>query len=444
MDLLYSALLALAAVLTSPFWLLRMLRYGKYRAGLKERLGNVPERLRDSEQRPTIWVHAVSVGELMAVSGLIGDLQQRFPSHRVVISTTTMTGQKLARERFGENNAFYFPLDFAFAVRPHLRALRPELVVIAETEFWPNFLRLAKDGGARVAVVNARISDRSFPRYLRFRGWIQAVLRRVDLFLAQSEEDQRRLLEIGAPAERVQVSGNLKFDTPFAAEMPIVASVRAGIEREHAGPVLVCGSTVEGEEAMLLRSFTAIRERYASAVLVLAPRHTERFEAVADQLASSRIAFRRRSQWNPGDPIAGGVFLLDSLGELSSMYALADVAFVGGSLVPKGGHNILEAAQHGRAIIVGPHTENFRDIIALFRRANAVVVTGAGDLTRTFLDLLADGGARAGLGQRARDVLRMQSGATARTVAALESLLRSAAPNAVSAPKPKVSPPVQT
>src|SRR6266849_9872253 len=198
---LYSALLAFFLVLTLPYWLVQMMRHGKYRAGLRQRFGAVPPTLADHTKNgsPTIWVHAVSVGEVVASSAVIASLRKTFPSHRVLISTTTSTGQKLAAQRFGAENVFYFPLDFAFAVRPYLDALRPELVVVAETEFWPNFLRLAKRSGARIAVINCRISDRSFPGYKRFRFWLPRLLEKtlanVDVFLAQTEEDRRRLGE---------------------------------------------------------------------------------------------------------------------------------------------------------------------------------------------------------------------------------------------------------
>src|SRR6266852_2437224 len=227
MYLLYSALLAIGLLVSLPYWLLQMLGRGKYRAGLRERLGRVSARLGEQPSRPSIWVHAVSVGEVLAVSGLVGELQRHFPQHRVVVSTTTNTGQKLACTRFGEENVFYFPLDFAFAIRPYLGLLRPELIVIAETEFWPNFLRLTKASGAAIAVGNARISDRSWRGYHRFRFLLRQFLQNIDLFLAQTNEDSRRLQDIGAPPQRIQVSGNLKFDFAPASPPPIVASLRS-------------------------------------------------------------------------------------------------------------------------------------------------------------------------------------------------------------------------
>jgi 3-deoxy-D-manno-octulosonic-acid transferase len=439
----YSALVAVALLISSPVWVFRLLRYSKYRAGFAERFGRVPQRLRDSQHRPTIWVHAVSVGEVLAVSGLISELQQRAPSYRIAVSTTTATGQTLARDRFGAADVFYFPIDFAFAVRPYLQALRPELIVVAETEFWPNFLRLARQSGARIAVVNARISDRSFPRYRRFHALIAPVLRNISLFLAQGDEDLRRLIEIGAPEKRVQVSGNLKFDLKPATEAPLLAELKSALL--NIGPVFVCGSTVEGEEPILLRAFTVVRERYPNALMILAPRHPERFAQVAELIAASGIKFWRRSQWNAAEPLGPGLFLLDTIGELASTYQLAAIAFVGGSLVAKGGHNILEAAQHGSAIVVGPHTENFRDMVTLFRRAGAVVVASADELAPTFLSLLADKARCRGLGARAREILRANAGATARTVSALQSLLRKRAVSAADrAAASEISPRLET
>src|ERR1700735_3634549 len=278
--LLYSLALALGMLLSLPYWLYQILRHGKYRSGLAERLGAVPARLTNdraaSPARRVIWVHAVSLGEVLAVSGLVEQMRRSFPQHRVLISTTTDTGQELARKRFGEENVFYFPMDFAFAVRPYLGFLRPELVVLAETEFWPNFLRLAHAAGARIAIVNARISDRSWPNYRRFRRLLRHVLSNVDIFLTQTPEDAARLTAIGAQQSRVQVTGNLKFDTTPPALLPIVESLRRSFVETSAGPVLVCGSTTEGEEPLLLKAFENLLKTYPRAVMILAPRPPQR------------------------------------------------------------------------------------------------------------------------------------------------------------------------
>src|SRR5207302_51206 len=319
---LYSSLLALGLLVTLPYWLLHMLRHGKYRSGLAERLGKVPHRLNipDAGRKSIIWVHAVSVGEVLAVSRLITEMQARFPKYHVLVSTTTDTGQRLARERFGASNVFYFPLDLGFAIAPYLEKVRPPLVIVAETELWPNFFRLAKRSGAKLAVVNARISDRSFSGYRRFRFLLTDVLKQIDLFLAQADTDRSRLVEIGAPAKRVQVSGNLKFDVSAPSPPPIAASLRTAFEHTGAGPV-----------------------------------------------------------------------------------------FVGGSLVEHGGHTILAPAQYGVPVVIGPHYENFRDMVDLFRAADAIRVVGPAELPLCFVDLLSDETERAAIGRRALETARRQT-----------------------------------
>ncbi|HLW51958.1 MAG TPA: 3-deoxy-D-manno-octulosonic acid transferase [Candidatus Angelobacter sp.] len=430
MYIVYSLLLACALLVSLPWWLFQLVRLGKYRAGLAERLGFVPPRLRAQIKSGSIWIHAVSVGEVLAVSRLITELQAANPHTPVFVSTTTATGQKLARERFGDSQVFYAPLDFGFAVRAYLHVLKPTLLVLAETEFWPNLLRRSREGGAALAIVNARVSDRSFPRYSRFRWFFARVLAGVDLFLAQTKDDAARLRAIGAPAERVEVSGNLKFDVRDSAGSPLQESLRQAIGK--GSRVIVCGSTSEGEEQMLLAAFAQILKAYPSAVMVLAPRHPERFDAVARLVSESGLPLLRRSTWSqptqPGPalaPVGGSVFLLDSIGELASVYALADVAFVGGSLLPgTGGHNILEPAQHGVPILVGPNTFNFREIVKIFEHGSALAVVSESNLAQQLNRLLADPAARQKMGARARELFVENSGATARTLHALESLLR--------------------
>jgi 3-deoxy-D-manno-octulosonic-acid transferase len=418
----YSALLGIFLLVTLPYWLLQMLRHGKYREGLRERFGAVPARLAESGGRRVIWVHAVSVGEVVATGGVVEALRGEFPQHRVVVSTTTSTGQKLAVKKFGAKDVFYFPLDFGFAVRPYLEALRPELCVIAETEFWPNFLRQAKRRGARIAVVNCRISDRSLPGYRRLRFWLPRVLANVDLFLAQTEEDQRRLVQIGAPAAKTSISGNLKFDVARPLMPSIAASLRASFDQTAAGPVLVCGSTLDEEEGLLLSAFRNILATHTKAVMILAPRHPERFLEVATMVEQLGFRVWRRSLWS-GEPLAGGVLLLDSIGELGALYSLATVAFVGGSLVPRGGHNILEPAMYGVPIVTGNHYENFRDIVNYFLSRNAVRVVGMAELALLFMELIEKTEERIKLGRNALAALDAQRGATGRTVEALKGLM---------------------
>jgi len=428
MYIVYSLLLGFAALISLPWWLLQMARLGKYRAGFSERMGRVPPRLRQGNASGSIWIHAVSVGEVLAISQLVGELTRREPQRQIFVSTTTATGQALARQRFGEKRVFYMPLDFGFCLRPYFESLRPELLILAETEFWPNLLHLAKKNGVRIAVANARISDRSFPRYRRFRWFFSRVLSDIDLFLAQTEEDAGRLKQVGARAERVAVSGNLKFDIRLSGESPIVSQLRNAITAN--APVLVCGSTTEGEEELVLPAFRQLLQQFPETVMILAPRHPERFEKVAGLVVSSGLTLTRRSTWvlESGSIPPGSIFLLDSVGELAAVYALADVAFVGGSLVPLGGHNILEPAQHGVAVLTGSHTFNFREIVRIFQQSRGQQGAGlrivtAENLGATFSELFRNPEERKKLGQRARELFIANTGATSRTVAALQPLL---------------------
>ncbi len=435
MYFLYSLALIAWLALASPYWLYQMLRHGKYRSSLAARLGRVPDHIKERGTRPVIWIHAVSVGEVLAIAELAQELRRRYPRCRVVLSTTTDTGQELAKKRFGAENVFYFPLDLAFAVRPYMQALRPVLVVIAETEFWPTFFRLAGESGARIAIVNARISDRSFSGYRRVRHWLKRVLEGVSIFLTQTEEDRRRLLEIGAPEERVTVAGNLKFDAPAPGPSELLERLRREFARADTFPVLVCGSTVEGEESLLLRAFEILLCGHPRAVMVLAPRHPERFDRVAGLLREIGLRSWRRSEWKESEHrVAGGVFLLDSIGELAPLYAVATVAFIGGSLAPRGGHNILEAARCGVPVLVGPHTENFREMVNLFRDAGALRVVGTAELPLALTELVENAAARQEMGRRALQVMNTQSGATERTLTALARLLDAVAPESVREP----------
>lgn len=422
MYLLYSLLLACVAVLALPWWGLQLLRLQKYRAGFKERIGRVPARLQREAGMGCVWVHAVSVGEVLAITHLAAELKKAFPRHQLFVSTTTLTGQQLARQRFGADCVFYLPLDFGFTLRPYLRFLRPDLLVLAETEFWPNLLHLAHQGGVRVAIVNARISDRSFPRYRRFKAFFARVLSNVDLFLPQTAGDAERLTAIGAQADAVHVSGNLKFDIRLSAGSGLVQALRQAISQET--PVIVCGSTTAGEEELVLAAYRQVLQRFPSTVMVLAVRHPERFDKVAALVESSGLKMVRRSAWSgAAGSLSGCVFLLDTVGELASVYELAHVAFVGGSLVPLGGHNILEPAQHGVAILTGPHTFNFREMVRIFAEGGGLKTVSAENLGEQLISLLENSAEREALGRRAKELFLENTGATARTIAALKALM---------------------
>ena len=421
----------MALVAAAPWWLWRMATTQKYREGLLERLGLVPARLGKAldglgRERPIIWLHAVSVGEVLAASRLIGELERDFPGHHLVISTTTRTGQELARERFGGNRVFYCPLDLPWAVRAYLNALQPRLLVLAETEFWPNLLSGCFRREIPVAVVNARISDRSWPRYRRLRWLWRPFLERLDRVLTQSETDGERLKAIGCRPERTSVAGNLKFDVRAAEEAEAARVLKALAPDLR---LIVAGSTLEGEEAALVEAWPRLLEADPQLVLVLAPRHPERFGAVAALLDKSGVAWVKRSDWRsqPAGSLKplrpGEIVLLDTIGELASVYSLAAVAFVGGSVVPGGGHNPLEPAQFGVPIVMGPHYSNFRAITDDLRSHNAVRIAPKEDLAGTLIVLLQNSAAAAAMGERARQVFDQQAGATGRCVDALRELL---------------------
>ena len=424
--ILYTSALFVALVLGLPYWLLAMATSGKYREGLSERLGWVPDRLREGDARRTIWVHAVSVGEVLAASRLVNELSACAPQYRVLLSTTTRTGQRLARERTGATRAFYFPLDFPWIVRRYLRVLDPVLLVLVETELWPNLLTACRQAAIPVAVVNGRISDRSLSRYLRFRRVWTKILSGISIVLAQSQEDVKRMKAIGAPAGRVSFAGNLKFDVRSAEPAPITRTLR---EKLPSGiRVLVCGSTLEGEEEILLDAFQQLLKTIPDCVMILAPRHPERFGRVAQLLKNRNQQCVRRSNWmkRPAKIKPGTVVLLDSIGELASVYALASVAFVGGSLVPAGGHNPLEPAQFAVPVVMGNHYANFRAIIDTLLQAEALKLATTETLVPMLENLLTDDEAANALGVRALEVFHHESGATGRAVTALLGLLPTA------------------
>lgn len=445
---LYSALLVLALVVSSPWWIWQMLTNERYQEGLRERLGRVPQRLRDavtgySEKRRVLWVHAVSVGEVLAASRLVSDLdaklRKRKESWRVVVSTTTRTGQALARERFGADRVFYFPLDFAFAVRAYLKLLNPAALVLMESEIWPRVRHECGQAAIPVIVVNARVSDRSFERAMAFRKWWSPVLEQVDLWLTQSEEDARRLVAMGARAETVRPIGNVKYDVRAPKESRVAALIK---EAAGGRPIVVAGSTTEeeagnrvaSEELAVLRAWRpGVADEPLNALLVLAPRHPERFPAVEALVLEFRYALV--SKWLARESVRETlghrgdkpreVVVLDTIGDLAAVYGVADVAFVGGSLVKRGGHNPLEPAQFGIPVVMGPSYENFRDIVWTMEKANAIrIVQNTEELGTAFSELLTNRKAAVAMGERARTVFERQQGATGRAVEAILAVLQ--------------------
>ena len=417
---LYSLALVLALALAAPYYLWKGRASGHHLRTLRERLGRLPPALATGE--PSIWVHAVSVGEVLAARGLVDALRARFPSRRVVVSTTTPTGHAVARQALGADGLFFNPIDLPWAVRRVLAGVNPSLLVLVETELWPNLIHEAHRRGARIALVNGRLSPRSFPRYLRVRALLARILRQVDLFLMQGEAHAERARRIGAPPGRVRVTGNLKFDALGDAAP---SAAMAALLGDGSGPPLwVAGSTAPGEEEAVLRAFVRAREAAPSLRLLVAPRHPDRGAEVSSLAERAGHHVARRSAIAAGAWRGGDVLVLDTLGELSAAYAFATVVFVGGSLVPAGGHNILEAAVAARPVVVGPHMENFQEIADDFRAAGALVrVSGPGELGETVARLLQNSEERERLGARAREMVVKSRGALGATVEALAGLL---------------------
>jgi 3-deoxy-D-manno-octulosonic-acid transferase len=425
MMVVYSALLLAVLVVGTPYWLVRMVTSGRYRQGLAGRLGLISDDLRAAVAgRQVVWIHAVSVGEVMAATQLIRELRTALPGWVIAVSTTTATGQRLAKERLPESPVFYFPLDFAFVIRRYLDVLHPNLLILMESELWPNLIDQCASRGVPVAVVNARISDRSLPRYLRLRRLWRPLLAQISLYLAQSEENAARWVRIGAPEDRVRVSGNLKYDIKAAGASSLVEPLRERLP--EGAPVIICGSTLEGEEKMLVEAWPALLATEPRAVMVLAPRHPDRFAAVAELVRSSGFAMLRASAFREG-PIAiepRSIFLLDTIGDLASVYSLGTVAFVGGSLVPAGGHNPLEPAQFGVPVVMGPSYENFRDIVDAMLLHDSIRIVMAAGLSDALVAMLRSRDDAQTLGERGRAFFEAQAGATARTVQALLELMQ--------------------
>jgi 3-deoxy-D-manno-octulosonic-acid transferase len=441
---LYSLLTAAGVLLLSPYFLLRGLIRGKGLSNIPERLGwtfppELSGRAANGSGEKSIWIHAVSVGEVLAVLPFVRQLKQEYGRLRLVVSTTTTTGQKVARERMPFVDAiFYFPLDWRGPVRRALAATRASAVIIVETEIWPNFLRECRRTRVPVIFVNGRLSERSqrgFQRALLFSGgalagFLKRILRDATLFLMQSEADARRLTALGAPPKRVVVTGNLKYDFAEPSENRIAAWMQSELANGTRGPVLIAGSVMANEEDAILQAFADVESEYPRALLIVAPRKPEQFERTASIISQAGRKLVRRSKILLNGSAAGGlsepgsVFFLDSLGELASLYRLADVVFVGGSLVPAGGHNILEPAAFSKVPIYGPSMENFRAMAAQFLAANAAIeVKSAEELSAAWRGLLSDPTRAAGMGERARDLADRNRGATAAVLGHIEQVI---------------------
>lgn len=428
--LLYNLLLSISALFLVPYYLLRGIRYGKSRRGIRERLGCYsPEQLSLLREKKTIWIHAVSVGETRAAMPLIKQIHLKYPDFQILVSNVTETGHAIALEDKEIDLCLFFPFDFSWAVRRALNTVNPELIVIIETEIWPNFTREAHQLGIPLILVNGRISDRSFPRYRFFRFLLRPVLDRFASFCMQSQTDAERITVLGAPDGRVENTGNLKFDHDL---MEVTAEQVLQKKNQYQLPeqvaILVAGSTHEKEEKQLFEAYQQIAAQIdRELLLILIPRHPERKREVQSLLKEFGFKYRLRSTLQEGDKLLspGDVLLVDTLGEVLDFYSVADLVFVGGSLVPIGGHNLLEAALLAKPVIFGPHIHNFKEISAKLIRAGAgVKVADQQGLVRQSIIMLNDPARCRAMGQAGSSLITENAGTTERTMRHISKALK--------------------
>jgi 3-deoxy-D-manno-octulosonic-acid transferase len=421
---LYSLATIAAVVLMSPYFLYQAVRHRKYVGSIGQRLGYLPVTFNlDGDE--SIWVHAVSVGEVLTARPLLEDLRRRYPRLKIFLSTTTLTGQQLARRDMRDVDAvFYFPFDWTFAARRTLNLVRPRMFVTIDTEIWPNLLRECRRRGVKTVLVNGRISFRSYPRYRLVRRFFGRVLADVDRFCVQSDETARRLIDLGADPARLTVTGSLKFDSLETNAMSGRGRVLRFFRMSQSRPVIVAGSTLKGEEEAIIRAFNRVRTAGNHALLVIAPRQPERFGEVQRLCQHEGLSTVRRSELPiDAEPRADAV-ILDTFGELAQIYQIATAVFVGGSLVPWGGHNILEPAVFGRPVLFGPYMQNFAEIADEFLRNGAAIqVRGDRELEDVMVELMADPVKRARLGAAARALVEANRGAKDKTMAVIAALL---------------------
>jgi 3-deoxy-D-manno-octulosonic-acid transferase len=436
MYFLYRILTAAGMFVLAPYYALRGWRRGDPFAAVRQRLGSLPGEIIGRAEASIacggpIWIHAVSVGEVLAAQPVLDGLRQRYPRKPILVSTTTETGQRLARERLkSADGIFYFPLDWVVPVRRALQTLRPALVIVMETEIWPNFLHEARRQGVPVVFANARISERSFARYTRWKFLIgeffRSALAGASLFLAQTPEDAARLVEIGAPEDRIVVTGNLKYDAEAPSLGQFGTWLASQIREQERWPAVVAGSVAAEEEGSVLAAYDILQRQWRRALLILAPRKPDRFVEAAAIATSVGWNIARRSALDLTAPLDenADVVLLDSIGELAALYSLADAVFVGGSLAPAGGHNILEPAWFGRVPIFGPSMENFREMAGQFLAARAAIQVRSGEqLGKVWIQLIEDEPFRERMGKSARELAERNRGATARSLERIAAIL---------------------
>jgi 3-deoxy-D-manno-octulosonic-acid transferase len=419
LNLLYGALLLAA----SPWIVFRRLRLGKDREGWRQKLfGDIPAR---PGAKPCLWFHAVSVGEVLLLKPVLDRLLAARTDLEIVISTTTQTGQSVAREKYPFARTIYYPLDFTWAVDRALRRIRPDAVALVELELWPNFITAVHRAGIPLVLLNGRISERSFRGYSRLRGWVKGWLEKFTWLTVQTEEYGERLRLLGAPDERLVVTGSVKYDgLEQDRANSRTESLRRAFGIEAGERVLIAGSTQSPEEQLALEAYRGLSRQYPELRLVIVPRHKERFDEVARLIEQNGHSLLRRSTGIATQAGDRPILLLDTLGELSACWGLADIAFVGGSLTNRGGQNMLEPAAYGAAVLFGPNTFNFRHAVELLLSREAARVVRSGEELAAVVDtLLTDDRQRVALGARARELVLHQQGATERVVTILNDLL---------------------
>lgn len=421
---IYNILTILSIPFILPYLFYRAIKNPLYRKGLGQRIGFLHKELVDNiKDKKVFWVHAVSVGEVVAVSSLVRELRKRYPETTLLLSTVTETGNRTARQMLPEvDHLFYFPLDFCWMTRKIVSIIRPGLFIITETEIWPNILMEMKKIGVSVVMVNGRVSRFSFKKYSIVWPFIKEVLKNIDLFCMQTDYDAERIIRLGAPPERVKRTGNMKFDQQVLS-LGKVEDYKKELGINSSAPILIAGSTHRGEEEYVVNAFQRLREKYPELVLVIAPRHPERSDEVLSLLNRKGIPFVRWTQRQEGR--GAPAIIIDTIGVLSSLYSIATIVFTGGSLVQVGGHNILEPARWGKGILYGPYMDNFRELSDMFVSEGAAIqIKGPDELASTIARLLDNRDLLTEMGKRGLKIIGENQGATDRNIEFIAQLLR--------------------
>jgi 3-deoxy-D-manno-octulosonic-acid transferase len=426
MYFIYSLLYLIALIILLPYFIFQEIKSPKYVKSLSQRLGFIPPNL-NPERKPSIWIHSVSVGETIAAKPVITQLRKKHPDLKIFLTTTTITGHSIAvSSRYPIDALLYFPFDFALICRRFLRILNPDLLVLMEGEIWPNILNECKKRTIKVILINGRVSPRSFKRYRVIRPLFKKVLNTIDVFCMQSEEDAKRIVDIGAEQSKVVISGNLKFDqVDFSYSREKIEELKKLFPSAEKDKIIIAGSTHQGEEEIILKAFNYLRQHYPDLKLILVPRHPERCPQIEAMAKKFQLSYIKRSELSsPGAEKKYSLYLIDSIGELSILYALGYIIFVGGSLVPVGGHNILEPAFYGKPVIFGRHMDNFQFIASQFLKYRAgFQVSNLKELITSITMLLQDQTIYNEMSRNAQKLIDKNRGAIHTTIEAISRLI---------------------